>query len=67
VSASSAKLDELHPKVLALIPPQIATQQTNRDLTMTTYATTSGIDDQTAAALQNSIALSRAPVDARLK
>jgi RND superfamily putative drug exporter len=43
-----------------LIPPQIATQQTNRDLTMTNYATTSGIYDQTAAALQNSTALGKA-------
>jgi len=42
-------LDELQPKLLALIPPQIASQQTNRDLTLTNYATTSGINDQTAA------------------
>jgi putative drug exporter of the RND superfamily len=60
VSASIAKLDALQPKLLALIPPQIANQQTNRDLTMTNYATTSGIDDQTAAALQNSTALGQA-------
>ena len=60
VSASIAKLDELQPKLLALIPPQIANQQTNRDLTMTNYATTSGIYDQTAAALENSTALGQA-------
>src|SRR3981189_149111 len=60
VSQSITKLDELQPKLLALIPPQIQTQQTNRDLTMTNYATTSGIDDQTAAALQNSTALGQA-------
>ncbi len=60
VSASIAKLDALQPKLLALIPPQIATQQTNRDLTMTNYATTSGIYDQTAAALQNATALGQA-------
>ena len=60
VSASITKLDELQPKLLALIPPQIANQQTNRDLTMTNYATTSGIHDQTAAALQNSTALGQA-------
>ena len=60
VSASITKLDELQPKLLALIPPQIQNQQTNRDLTMTNYATTSGIDDQTAAALQNSTALGQA-------
>ncbi len=60
VSASITKLDELQPKLLALIPPQIASQQTNRDLTMTNYATTSGIYDQTAAALQNATALGQA-------
>ena len=42
VSGSIAKLDELQPKLLALIPPQIANQETNRDLTMTNHATTSG-------------------------
>ncbi|OFJ53235.1 hypothetical protein BEL07_13465 [Mycolicibacterium grossiae] len=60
VSGSIAKLDELQPKLLALIPPQIANQQTNRDLTMTNYATTAGIYDQSAAALQNSTALGQA-------
>ncbi|MDQ2637768.1 MAG: RND family transporter, partial [Actinomycetota bacterium] len=35
VSGSIAKLDQLQPKLLALIPPQIASQQTNRDLTLT--------------------------------
>ena len=60
VSGSIAKLDALQPKLLALIPPQIANQQTNRDLTMTNYATTAGIDDQTQAALQNSTALGQA-------
>ena len=60
VSASITKLDELQPKLLALNPPQIATQQTNRDLTLTNYATTTGIDDQLAAALQNSTALGTA-------
>jgi RND superfamily putative drug exporter len=60
VSGSIAKLDELQPKLLALIPPQIANQQTNRDLTMTNYATQSGLYDQSAAALQNSTALGQA-------
>jgi putative drug exporter of the RND superfamily len=60
VSGSIAKLDELQPKLLALIPPQIANQQTNRELTMTNHATTSGIYDQTAAALQNSTQLGQA-------
>jgi RND superfamily putative drug exporter len=60
VSGSIAKLDELQPKLLALIPPQIANQQTNRELTMTNHATTAGIYDQTAAALQNSTQLGAA-------
>ncbi len=60
VSASITKLDELQPKLLALIPPQIANQQTNKDLTMTNYATTSGIYDQTQKALENSTALGQA-------
>ncbi|MCI4674753.1 MMPL/RND family transporter [Candidatus Mycolicibacterium alkanivorans] len=60
VSASITKLDELQPKLLALIPPQIENQQTNRDLTMTNYATLSGIYDQSAAALQNATALGQA-------
>ena len=53
-------MDALQPKLLALLPPQIAHQQTNRDLTLTNYATTSGINDQAAAALQNSTALGQA-------
>src|SRR4029079_14241161 len=60
VSGSITKLDELQPKLLALIPPQIAIQQTNRDLSMTNYGTTSGIYDQSAAALENSTALGQA-------
>src|ERR1700754_2236504 len=60
VSGSITKLDALQPKLLALIPPQIQSQETNRDLTLTNYATTSGIDDQTEAALQNATALGQA-------
>ena len=60
VSGSIAELDALQPKLLALIPPQIASQETNRDLTMTNYATTSGLNDQAAAALQNATALGTA-------
>jgi RND superfamily putative drug exporter len=60
VSQSISKLDALQPKLVALIPPQIQNQQTNRDLTMTNYATTAGIYDQTQAALNNSTALGQA-------
>ncbi|HEY7053714.1 MAG TPA: MMPL family transporter [Mycobacterium sp.] len=60
ITASLDKLDALQPKLLALIPPQIASQQTNRDLTMTNYATNSGINAQTEAALENATALGKA-------
>ncbi|MGU3499616.1 MMPL/RND family transporter [Mycobacterium sp. C31M] len=60
VSSSIAELDALQPKLLALIPPQIESQETNRDLTMTNYATTSGLNDQAAAALENATALGQA-------
>ena len=60
VSSSIAKLDQLQPQLLALIPPQIENQQTNRDLTMTNYATTAGIYAQTADALENSTQLGAA-------
>ena len=60
ITASLDKLNALQPQLLALIPPQIASQQTNRGLTMTNYATTSGIDEQTAASLQNATAMGQA-------
>lgn len=60
VAGSIAKLDALQPKLLALIPPQIASQQTNRELTMTNYATNSGLNDQAAASLENATALGQA-------
>jgi putative drug exporter of the RND superfamily len=60
LTATLDKLDALQPKLVALIPPQIESQQTNRDLTLSSYATQSGIYNQTAAALQNSTALGRA-------
>jgi len=60
VTASLDKLDALQPKLLSLIPQNIDSQQANRDLTMTNYATQSGLYDQAAAALQNSTALGAA-------
>ncbi|MCT7368132.1 MMPL/RND family transporter [Mycolicibacterium llatzerense] len=60
VAGSIAKLDALQPKLLALIPPQIASQQTNRELTMTNYATNSGLNNQAAASLENATALGQA-------
>jgi RND superfamily putative drug exporter len=60
VSGSIAKLDQLQPKLLALIPPQIQNQLTNRNLTQTNYATTNGINNGSSAALENSTALGQA-------
>jgi putative drug exporter of the RND superfamily len=60
ITGSLDKINAIEPKLLALIPPQINVQQTNRDLNMTNYATTSGIYDQTAQALQNATALGQA-------
>ncbi|CDM75766.1 putative exporter [Mycobacterium marinum E11] len=45
---------------MGLIPPQIASQETNRELLMANYATLSGIYAQTAAAIENATALGRA-------
>jgi putative drug exporter of the RND superfamily len=60
LTGSLDKLDALQPQLVALIPPQIDVQQTNRDLNMTNYATNSGIYDQTAQASQNATALGQA-------
>jgi RND superfamily putative drug exporter len=60
ITASLDQLNAVQPKLLALLPPQIASQQTNLDLTLKNYATTSGINDQTAAGLQNATAMGQA-------
>ena len=60
VAGSIAKLDELQPKLLALIPPQISSQEQNRDLTLTNYATNSGMNDQSEAGLKNATAMGQA-------
>ncbi|MFP1153118.1 RND family transporter [Mycobacterium sherrisii] len=60
LTATLDKLDALQPQLVALIPPQIQSQETNRDLTLANYATLSGIYAQTAAAIDNATALGRA-------
>jgi RND superfamily putative drug exporter len=60
LTATLDKLDALQPKLVSLIPPQIASQETNRDLTLSSYATQSGIYNQTSAALENATALGKA-------
>ncbi|ETW21137.1 RND family transporter [Mycobacterium gastri] len=60
VTSSLDKLNAIQPQLLALIPSQIVSQQTNRDLAMTNYATNSGITAQSEAALQNATAMGQA-------
>lgn len=54
------RMDALQPKLVELIPDQIASQQRNHDLVMANYATMSGIYAQTAAAIANATALGHA-------
>ncbi|MDH6247496.1 MMPL family transporter [Mycobacterium sp. OTB74] len=65
ITGSLDKLDALQTKLLDLIPPQIAIQQRNRDLSLSNYSVTSGQNKQTQEALQNSTALGQAFDDAK--
>ena len=65
ITTSLDKLDALQPKLVALLPPQIAIQQRNRDLTLSNYATNAGTDAQSQEALKNSTALGKAFDDAK--
>jgi putative drug exporter of the RND superfamily len=60
LTASFDKLDAIQPQLVALIPQQIASQQTLQELTLSNYATMSGIYDQTAAMIQNATAMGQA-------
>ena len=60
ITASLDKLDALQPQLLALLPPQIAIQERNRDLTLSNYATTSGTNAQSEEALRNATAMGQA-------
>jgi putative drug exporter of the RND superfamily len=60
LTASLDKLDAIQPQLVGLIPPQIASQQTNRELVLSNYATTSGINEQTRNAIENATALGQA-------
>ncbi|MUL82617.1 MULTISPECIES: RND family transporter [unclassified Mycolicibacterium] len=60
ITASLDKLDALQPQLLALLPPQIAIQERNRDLTLSNYATTSGTNSQSEEALRNATAMGQA-------
>ena len=60
ITASLDKLDALQPRLIALLPPQIASQLTNLQLTLNNYATNSGINNQSAFANDNPAALGQA-------
>ena len=65
ITASLDKLNALQPQLVALIPPQLAVQEANRDLLRSNYATTAGTDAQSAEALKTATALGKAFDDAK--
>lgn len=60
ITASLDSLNALQPELVALIPPQIASQEVIRELTSSNYSTQAGILDQTAAAIDNATAMGEA-------
>ncbi len=60
LTSSLDKLDAAQKKLLTLLPPQIASQETNLRLTLNNYATNSGINNQSAFANDNPAALGQA-------
>lgn len=65
ITASLDRLDALQPQLVALIPPQIAIQERNRELTLSNYATTGGTNSQSDEALRNATAMGKAFDDAK--
>ncbi|MHA3024809.1 MMPL/RND family transporter [Mycobacterium sp. BMJ-28] len=65
ITASLDKLNALQPQLAALIPPQLAIQEANRDLLRSNYATSAGTDTQSAEALKTATALGKAFDDAK--
>jgi RND superfamily putative drug exporter len=60
ITASLDKLDALQPQLVGLIPPQIDSQLKNLELTLSNYATNSGINNQSAFANDNPAAMGQA-------
>ncbi|OBA83077.1 hypothetical protein A9W99_09145, partial [Mycobacterium sp. 1164966.3] len=56
LSANLDRLDRIQPELVALIPPQIESQQRNLDTIMSNYAITKGLNDQTKAQSDNATA-----------
>jgi RND superfamily putative drug exporter len=60
ITASLDKLDALQPQLVALLPPQLAIQEKNRDLILSNFATTTGTNTQSEEALRNATAMGQA-------
>ncbi len=60
LTASLDKLDAIQPQLVTLIPPQIASQETNLELALTNYATNLGINSQQQYATENATVLGQA-------
>lgn len=60
LTTSLDKLDSVQSKLLELLPPQIASQQTNLELTLNNYATNSGINAQSEFSNDNPAAMGQA-------
>jgi putative drug exporter of the RND superfamily len=57
LSKNLDKLDQIQPELVALIPPQIASQEANLQTIMSNYATTKGLNDQQEALSDNATAM----------
>jgi RND superfamily putative drug exporter len=60
LTTSLDKLDAIQPQLVGLIPPQIASQEVNRELTLKNFATNLGINKQSQVANDNPAALGQA-------
>lgn len=60
LTATLDKLDAVQPQLVALIPPQIASQEANLQLALNNYATNSGINAQQRALADNATAMGQA-------
>jgi RND superfamily putative drug exporter len=60
LSANLDRLDQIQPQLVALIPPQIASQERNLETIMSNYATTKGLNDQQEALSDNATAMGEA-------
>ncbi|MEB3048715.1 MMPL family transporter [Mycolicibacter sp. MYC123] len=54
------KLAGIQPQLVSLLPEQIASQETNRELMLTNYSTISGMYERMAAMTENSTAMGKA-------